>query len=143
MRAAPTVARMYFSFMSTPRTWNISLELWFGNITIQTTKPVCLQIKGHRGFPSWAISWREGQGGWYCVRIHLQPQTPLLSAMSRCLSAGSLSCPLAAVCPSRKASPGDPPPRRGPLLGSLLCCTRSEHLFWNSACFCLCDLNIF
>lgn len=137
------VARRCFSFMSTRRTWNIPLEPWLGSITIQTTKPVCLQIKGHRGFPSWAVSWREGQGGLHCVTIHLQPQPPLLSAMSRCLSVcRALRCLPAAVCPPRKAGPGNPPPRRGPLLGSLLCYTRSEHLLWNSACFSLCDLNI-
>lgn len=117
MRAAPAVAHVHLSFINLPpRTWNISLEPWFGNITIQTTKPVCLQIKGHRGFPGWAISWRGGQGGLYCVRIHLQPQAPLLSTMCCCLSAVSCARTLANVCPSRKARPGHPPSERGPSL---------------------------
>lgn len=71
----------------------MSLEPQFHNSTIQTTKPVCLQTKGHRGFLSLAVSWRGGQGGLYCVGIHLQPQPPLLSSICCGSSAESSAAP--------------------------------------------------
>ena len=41
----------------------MKLEPRFGSITIQTTKPVCLQIQGHRGFPSCPFPGGEAKVG--------------------------------------------------------------------------------
>lgn len=85
MRTAPTVTYLDLSFMS--------LKPWLGSITIQTTKPVCLQMKGLRDFPSSAISWKGKVG---CI----VPES-IYSHNSLCslpLAALPLQCPWPVPC---------------------------------------------
>lgn len=84
---------------STPRTWIIKLEPQFGSITIQTTKPVCPQIQGHRGFPSCLFPGGEAKVG--CT-----------TSESIC-SHSPLFCAWWCVCSVLGLSPGSALPSQG------------------------------
>lgn len=112
------------------------LKPQFGRITLQTTKPVCLQMKGQRDFPSLAFSRRRCQGGLRCARIYLQPQ--LLSSLL--LAVVHWQCPQPVLCQLRNHHPplkasiiGEPSPQeqdhpQALRDKTLLCCIHWKHL---------------